>query len=87
MSVVEAVEHDLALMPDELRDSALAATALAMARRLDGGGGSPSECGKVLIQAMGELRELAPPKVERTAVDDLVARRRARLERSAGAAS
>jgi len=58
---VAAVERDLAHMPPEVAESAEAATALAMASRLDSGDGSPSECGKTLLQAMGKLREMCPP--------------------------
>jgi hypothetical protein len=62
MTVVEGVDRDLANLPEDLRESGLAAVARAMAERIDGGKGSPSECGKVLIEALTKLRELAPPE-------------------------
>lgn len=84
MSVVEAVEHDLAEMPAAIRNSIPAATALAMAERIDQGRGSPSECGKVLLEAWTRLRELAPPKREPSKLDELNAKR---VAREANAAS
>jgi hypothetical protein len=86
MSAVAAVRRDLAGLPRELAESGLAATALAMAQRLDAGGGSPSECAKALTDVLLKLRELAPPKQERTRLDDLSARRAARLAGRAKAA-
>jgi hypothetical protein len=59
---VAAVESDLSRMPPEVQESAEAATALAMASRLDSGDGSPSECAKALLAAMGKLREMTPPE-------------------------
>lgn len=86
MSVREAVERDLAKLPDDLADSGLAATALAMADRIDGGKGSPSECAKALMQALEQLRDLAPaPEKEKDGLDDLSARRAARLAGKPGA--
>lgn len=61
MSVLAGVEADIARLPVEMRDSGLAAIARAMASRIDEGRGSPSECGKVAIDALVKLRELAPP--------------------------
>lgn len=87
MTVVAAVKRDLEQMPQDLAESGLAATALAMAARLDGGGGSPSECAKALTDILTKLRELAPPKQEKTKLDDLTARRNARLARQAGASA
>lgn len=79
MSVIEGVEHDLAALPEGLRKSGFAALALAMAERIDGGKGSPSECGKVLSEQLSKLRELAPPEAKKGAVDDLNERRARRL--------
>ena len=59
---VAAVERDLKRMPADVAKSAEAATALAMASRLDSGDGSPSECAKALLAAMGKLREMTPPE-------------------------
>jgi hypothetical protein len=86
VSVVEGVERELQLLPEDLRSSGTAAVALAMAARIDGGKGSPSECGKVLLDALAKLRDLAPPKREPTRLDDLTARRHARLARRADSA-
>ena len=85
MSVVEGVERELAKLPEDLRESGFAAVALAMAERIDAGRGSPSECGKVVIDALARLRELTPPQHERTRLDELTARRQARLARRADA--
>lgn len=87
MSVADGVRRDLEQLPEELRDSGLAAVALAMAERIDLGRGSPSECGKVVIDALARLRDLAPPKQEKSKLDDLTARRNARLARRADSAN
>lgn len=80
MSAVAAVERDLARMPADVAQSTEAATALAMALRLDEGGGSPSECAKALLDARARLREMAPAKRERTRLDDLSDRRAKKLK-------
>jgi hypothetical protein len=85
VSVVAAVEGDLARLPEDLAGSGLAAVALAMAERIDAGRGSPSECGKVLVDALLKLRDLAPPKQERTKLDELSAKRATRLAGRAAA--
>lgn len=79
MSVVGGVEHELAKLPTDLRESGLAAVALAMAERIDGGKGSPSECGKVVIEALTKLRELAPPEEKKGTLHDIKSRRALRL--------
>lgn len=79
MSVLEGVERDLAAFPEDLSSSGTAELARAMARRIDEGHGSPSECGKVLLDSMATLRELAPIKVEEDALNDIRSRRRLRL--------
>ena len=81
MSAVAAVKRDLARMPTEIAESAEAATALAMASRLDNGGGSPSECAKALLDAKVKLRDLVPPEQRKGALDDLSTRRAKRLAR------
>lgn len=80
MSLVAAVEREIGRLPSDLADSAVAATALAMAERIDGRQGSPSECGKVLLQALETLRALAPPKQEMDELDELRERRKQRRE-------
>ena len=62
---VAAVKRDLRQMPAEVAKSAEAATALAMAARLDSGEGSPSECAKALLAAMSKVREMCPPEERR----------------------
>lgn len=90
-SVVAAVESELAQLgkrdPD-LAGSALAATALALARELDGKNSATSKsmCAKALNETMGQLRELAPESEEADKVDDLAARRKKRRERKSAAA-
>jgi hypothetical protein len=84
----EYVERDLVALgcrAPELADSALAGLALAMADRIDSGRGSPSECGKVLIMALEQLRELAPAKQE--APDGITNIADAREKRRAGVAT
>jgi hypothetical protein len=85
MSAVAAVERVLARLPADLAESSVAAGMLAMARCLDGGKGSPSECMKALTDAWAKLRELAPPKQERTELDEITDRRRRKLAGQSGA--
>jgi hypothetical protein len=79
MSVLQGVESDLADMPDNVKNSGLAAVAVAMAERIDEGKGSPSECGKVLIEALTKLRELAPPEEKKGELHGIRATRNLRL--------
>lgn len=72
-SVVSAVERELqeiAKRDAVLARGAVAATALALAREMDGHNSATSKsmCAKALMEALAELRGLAPP-VERK--DDL----------------
>jgi hypothetical protein len=88
VSVAEAVRSELNGFPDDLAQSALAATALAMAELVDDrshSATSRSMCAGKLMDALEQLRALAPPKQERDDVDDLKARRAERRARSAGA--
>lgn len=83
-SVVEATKRDLAELGD-LADSALAASALALARELDDDSNSAtskSMCARALKETLDRLRELAPPKREADGVDELKAERERR--RAAG---
>lgn len=80
-----AVERDLARLPEELREGALAAAAREMGRMLDRPGNSAtskSMCAGKLDELMGRLRELAPPVEEADWLDEL-AERRARREAAA----
>src|ERR1017187_1307213 len=77
-----AVERDLARIPEELADSALAAACLAMARELDSpinSATSKSMCAKALLDILNRLHELIPADEERDDLDDLATRRAARL--------
>lgn len=82
-TVVEAVGRDLAALGDDaLAESALAAAALALARELDdpsNSATSKSMCARALLDTLNRLRELAPEDEEEDGVDELRARRAARL--------
>ena len=84
MSVRERVERDLRELPENLRESGIAGVALAMADRIDDGRGSPSECGKVVLDALTRLQAMAPPKQEADRLDE-VTRKRQQRRRRAGA--
>lgn len=79
--VLRAVNADLKRMPAELAKSALAATAKALAREIDGAKNSAtskSMCARALLDTLEELRALCPPADEVDALDDLAARRAVR---------
>lgn len=87
MSVVAAVERALPGFGD-LRDSVLAATALALAAEIDdpeNSATSKSLCARALNETMAELRELAPPKQDKDRLDEVTRKRDERRHRSAGA--
>lgn len=84
MSVVEAVERDLAkiaLLDPELAVSTEAATALALAAEMDAGNSATSKsmCAGELAKQMALLRLRTPDVVRGDGVDELNARRAARL--------
>lgn len=85
LSVASAVENDLgdiAARDPALAQSALAASALVLARALDdkrNSATSKSMCAKALIDTLDRLRELAPPAKEADRLDDLSDRRAKRL--------
>ena len=89
-SVEEAVQRDIAAIArrdSSLASSALAATALSMARELDDKGNSAtskSMCAARLLDTLDRLRELAPEEETKDNLDDLSARRAARLARRSG---
>jgi hypothetical protein len=86
-TVLEAVERDLRKLPTDLAKSALAASALALAREMDNRGNSAtskSMCSRSLLDTLDRLRELTPPSEENDALDELRNRRAARI---AGAAT
>lgn len=84
--VEQATARDLQAFGD-LADSALAASALSLARELDdhrNSATSKSMCARALIETLDRLRELAPPKKERSQLDELKARRAARRAAATG---
>jgi hypothetical protein len=80
MSVETAAQRDIDLLGPKAAESALAATALALARELDGENSATSKsmCAKALIDTMRELRSVAPPRMEADGVTDIAERREAR---------
>lgn len=88
-SVVEAIERDLSAMPDAVRMSALAATAVQLAYELENpynSATSKSMCAKSLMEALAMLRALAPPKRKADDIDD-IADQRAKRRVAAGVAA
>ena len=84
--MLEAVERDLAALGGDLAFSGLALTAKALAREIDEPGNSAtskSMCAARLGETLDRLRELAPPVREANKVDELRARRDARVGRAA----
>jgi hypothetical protein len=79
MTVVSGVERDLAGMPADLSTSGVAELARSMAARIDEGRGSPSECGKVLLEALAKLREMKPTEQKGGLVHDIRSGRARRL--------
>jgi hypothetical protein len=83
--VVDALERDLELIREdssELADSALAASALAMAFEIEhpyNSATSKSMCQARLADTIKTLREMAPARRETDDLDDLSARRASRL--------
>lgn len=80
-SVTAAVTRDLDAFPDELANSALAASALALAREMDSPNSATSKsmCAKALLETMDRLRSLAPVEEEADDLDELSRARRARI--------
>lgn len=80
--VADATQRDLDTLPGTLAGSALAATALALARELDkprNSATSKAMCARALSDVLSQLRALAPANREDDGLDDIAARRRARL--------
>lgn len=88
-SVAEAVERDLAVIAKsdkELAQSALAMSALRLAREMDtsdNSATSKSMCARELRDTMDRLRELAPKEEKEDGLDDLSKRRAARRAKRA----
>lgn len=87
-NVIDAVERDLAEIAEtdeRLAESALAATASALAYELEhpyNSATAKSMCAGRLIEAMERLRELAPPRKEKDRVDEIAEHRAARRARA-----
>ena len=82
--MVAAVERDLAALPSDLAESALAFGALAIARVMDRLETDPTQmasCYRALQAGLERLRQLAPPKEAKDGVDQLAARRAQRRAR------
>ena len=81
MSVVEAVQRDLAKMPGDAGGSGVAATALGVASEVDSDSSAASKkmCAKGLVGVMDRLLELGPPRGGSDGLDDLAARRARRV--------
>ena len=89
MSVLEAVDRDLQRLGGGLTDSALAATARALAERIDDADTSStalSMCAARLQEVMDRLLELAPPRKEHDVIDEVGSRRADRRAKAAGLA-
>ena len=84
MPVEDAVRTDLTAMPAQLHGSALAETALALARELDNPGNcatSKSMCARALTETLDKLRVMAADMDEGVdLLDDLASRRARRLD-------
>jgi hypothetical protein len=81
VSVVEALERELGLMGERASGSALAASALVLARQLDDPGvsaTSKSMCARALRELLDRLRELAPEEDAGDRLDEIAARRASR---------
>lgn len=80
VTVLSAVENDLAVLGDEVAGSGLAAAALELARQLDGENSATSKsmCARSLVELMREIRALAPDAEEVDRIDDLASRRAGR---------
>jgi hypothetical protein len=89
-TVVSALKAELEAMgrtAPELADSTLAAAALALAAAVDASKTSPtakSMCARELRELLGELRGQMPEGEERDRLDDLSARRVARVAGGSG---
>lgn len=84
-TVAAAVDRDLAViakLDKALAQSALAASAQALAREIDDPGNSAtskSMCARALLDALAQLREQIPEHDEKDKLDELSARRTARI--------
>lgn len=88
LTVVDAVVRDLdeiAQTDAKLAGSALAASALALAREMDSPNSATSKsmCARALLETLDRLRDLAPTEHEEDAIDELRSRRERRRTGSA----
>jgi hypothetical protein len=89
VTVEERTQRDLERLPEQIRESAEAGAALALAAGLDDDRFSLTSramATKELRETMAALRALAPPDEEGDDVDDLTVRRERRRARLAAAA-
>jgi hypothetical protein len=81
----QAVLRDLRALPDDLRQGAIAAVALGLARDLDEGDMTARDKSGMYAQlrmAMVTLADMAPGEVKGDATDEVRARRERRLQAS-----
>lgn len=86
-TIEAAAKQDLAGLPAVYRNSALAATYLMLARRLDAGvpTGMLPQVGREMRQCLLALYQLAPAKPAGDPADEVGAKRVERMEREAAA--
>lgn len=81
-AVAQALRVELSRVPDELAQSTLAESALALARDIDNPDTSAtarSMCSRSLLDALNRIRELMPATEETDAIDELASRRPGRI--------
>lgn len=89
VNVISAVEHDVAAIgarDPELAESALAASAVALAYEIEhpfNSATSKSMCAREMRDTLDRLRDLAPEEQTKDGLDDLSAARANRRQRSA----
>jgi hypothetical protein len=89
MEVAAAVQRDIdkiAKADPALAESALAASALALAREIDSSRNSAtskSMCARALLETLDRMRELMPAEETSDGIDELGAKRATRRARSA----
>lgn len=89
-SAVEGDLRELAKRDAKLARSGLAASALALAREMDNSSNSATSramCARALLDTLDRLWALAPAEQEKDRLDDLSARRAARIAGGAKAKS
>lgn len=80
--VAAAVERELDRLDPEIKEGGLAASALALGRRLDRldtSAAAAASCARALRETLDRLRELQPPAEETDQLDELSTRRAERL--------